>query len=136
MSGRGGRRLIYVGKLGPWAARGEMMNGGMMNDECGTAHAAAPGAAHAAPDTEAGGGHEARQYVAMRGCASCPFRGDPCHEARQRVMDAQVESGRHYECDFHRAIHAARAAAAATVRRPPRGGTPIEWLLRLLGSEG
>lgn len=70
------------------------------------------------------------RYVPMAGCSGCPFRNDPCHEPRQRVMDAIIETGRHYDCDFHRAIAAARR------RAQPRSGTHVEWLLRLLGSEG
>lgn len=48
------------------------------------------------------------RYGASRGCSSCPFRGDPCHEARQRVQDPEIETGRHYECQFYRGIEAAR----------------------------
>lgn len=57
----------------------------------------------------------ASQYGAVRGCSSCPFRGDPCHEARQRAQDPEIETGRHYECEFYRAIEAARRKAP---RRP------------------
>lgn len=46
-------------------------------------------------------------YGAVRGCSSCPFRGDPCGEARQRVQDPLIETGRHYECEFYRAIERA-----------------------------
>ncbi len=51
-------------------------------------------------------------YGAVRGCSSCPFRGDPCSDARQRVQDPEIETGRHYECPFYRAIEAARRSAS------------------------
>lgn len=70
-------------------------------------------------------------YIPMAGCSGCPYRADPCHAARMRVMDAQLGEGRHYLCDFHRSIRAARGAGTVA-----RRGVAMDTLLRMLGSEG
>lgn len=63
-------------------------------------------------------------YVPSGACSSCPHRGSPCQEARQRVQDQRFEVGRHYQCEFYRSI------------QEPAPAMPRPWWRRLIIAGG